>query len=44
MIVASRAQTMGNHVVNGWLRRFGWLATVVMGAAAIVMFATLGKG
>lgn len=43
MIVASRGQTMGNHVVSGWLRRFGWLATVVMGVAAIVMFATLGK-
>lgn len=44
MIVASRKLTMGNHVVGGWLQRFGWLATVVMGAAAIVMFATIGKG
>ncbi len=44
MIVASRAKTMGHHVVSGWLQRFGWLATVVMGVAAIVMFATIGKG
>ena len=43
MIVGSREQTMGKHVVSGWLRGFGWLATLVMGAAAIVMFATLGK-
>lgn len=43
MIVGSREQTMGKHAVSGWLRRFGWLATLVMGAAAIVMFATLGK-
>jgi hypothetical protein len=35
---------MGKHVVSGWLRGFGWLATLVMGVAAVVMFATLGKG
>jgi Mn2+/Fe2+ NRAMP family transporter len=44
MIIGSRKKTMGKHVVGGWLQRFGWLATAVMGVAAIVMFATLGKG
>lgn len=43
MIVAARQKTMGKHVVSGWLQRFGWLATAVMGVAAVVMFATLGK-
>lgn len=43
MIIAARKKTMGNHVVSGWLRRFGWLATAVMGVATVVMFATLGK-
>lgn len=44
MVVSSREKTMGNHMVTGWLRHLGWLATVVMGVAAVVMFATLGKG
>jgi NRAMP (natural resistance-associated macrophage protein)-like metal ion transporter len=44
MIVARRAHTMGNHVVRGWLLALGWIATAVMGIAAVVMFATLGKG
>jgi NRAMP (natural resistance-associated macrophage protein)-like metal ion transporter len=44
MIIARREKTMGNHVIGGWLQRLGWLATAVMGAAAVVMFATLGKG
>jgi len=43
MILAAREKTMGKHVVGGWLRRFGWLATAVMGVAAVVMFATLGQ-
>jgi NRAMP (natural resistance-associated macrophage protein)-like metal ion transporter len=43
MLVARRAKTMGKHVVRGWLLVLGWLATGVMGAAAIAMFATLGK-
>ncbi|GAB2793359.1 NRAMP family divalent metal transporter [Dyella kyungheensis] len=44
MILARREETMGKHVVGGWLQGLGWLATAVMGVAAIVMFATLGKG
>lgn len=43
MIIAARKTTMGRHVVSGWLQRLGWLATAVMGVAAIVMFATLGQ-
>jgi Mn2+/Fe2+ NRAMP family transporter len=43
MIVARRAHAMGNHVVRGWLLVLGWVATAVMGIAAVVMFATLGK-
>lgn len=44
MILARREKTMGKHVIGGWLQGLGWLATGVMGVAAIVMFATLGKG
>jgi len=44
MTVARRQQTMGKHAVRGWLLMGGWIATGVMGVAAIVMFATLGKG
>lgn len=43
MIVARRSKTMGKHVVRGWLWTLGWLATLVMAAAAIVMFITMGK-
>jgi Mn2+/Fe2+ NRAMP family transporter len=43
MIVARRRQAMGEHTVHGALWMLGWLATAVMGVAAIVMFATLGK-
>lgn len=43
MVVARRKRAMGNHVVHGWLLALGWIATIVMGIAAIVMFATLGK-
>ncbi|HKT30324.1 divalent metal cation transporter [Dyella sp.] len=43
MVVVRRKKTMGEHVVRGWLLFWGWLATAVMGVAAVVMFATLGK-
>jgi len=43
MLVARRKQVMGEHVVRGWLLALGWLATLIMGVAAIVMLATLGK-
>jgi len=42
MIVARRRAAMGEHTVKGTLWIFGWLATGIMGMAAIVMFATLG--
>lgn len=44
MLVARRQSAMGGHVVRGWLLVLGWLATVVMGVAAMVMFASFGKG
>ncbi|WP_201312956.1 Nramp family divalent metal transporter [Dyella sp. EPa41] len=44
MIVSRRRQAMGQQVVRGWLLVLGWLATAVMAIAAIVMFATMGKG
>jgi NRAMP (natural resistance-associated macrophage protein)-like metal ion transporter len=44
MIVSRRRQAMGRQVVSGWLLVLGWLAAAVMAVAAIVMFATMGKG
>lgn len=44
MLVARRTQAMGRQVVRGWLLWLGWLATLVMAAAAVFMFASLGKG
>jgi NRAMP (natural resistance-associated macrophage protein)-like metal ion transporter len=44
MIASRRQQTMGKHIVRGWLLVVGWIATAVMAIAAIVMLATLGKG
>ncbi|RAO76189.1 Nramp family divalent metal transporter [Dyella jiangningensis] len=44
MLVGRRRKAMGEQVVRGWLLVLGWLATAVMGIAAIVMFATMGKG
>lgn len=44
MVIAQRPQTMGTLVLGPGLRMLGWAATLVMGIAAIVMFATMGKG
>jgi NRAMP (natural resistance-associated macrophage protein)-like metal ion transporter len=44
MIIARRPKTMGNHTVGGALYAWGWLATLVMGVAAVAMFSMLGKG
>ena len=41
MIVASRARQMGKFVASPVQRMFGWLTTIMMGAAAIAMFATM---
>jgi Mn2+/Fe2+ NRAMP family transporter len=41
MIVASRARQMGKFVASPVQRLFGWLTTLMMGAAAVAMFATM---
>ncbi len=43
MFLASRRKVMGKFSISFRLRCLGWLATVVMAAAAVVMFATWGK-
>ena len=40
MLMACRRQVMGEFTLSPWLRTFGWLATIVMAAAAAGMFAT----
>lgn len=44
MIIANRPKTMGKHGIGRGLKIVGWLATLVMLIAAVVMFATMGKG
>lgn len=44
MVIAGRSKTMGNHCPGRGLTILGWVATVVMLAAAVVMFATMGSG
>jgi Mn2+/Fe2+ NRAMP family transporter len=34
---------MGKFVLPPWLQVLGWIATLVMAAAAVVMFATWGR-
>lgn len=43
MLMSSNKKIMGQFVVVGWLRWLAWAATVVMAAAAIIMFITWGK-
>ena len=43
MVMASRGPTMGHFKIGRGLKAVGWLATVVMGAAAIGMFATMNS-
>jgi Mn2+/Fe2+ NRAMP family transporter len=40
MFISSNKNIMGKFTVKGVLRSVGWLATGVMGAAAIVMIVT----
>lgn len=40
MLLATRTDTMGEHVIGRRLRWLGWLATTVMAATVIAMFAT----
>jgi Mn2+/Fe2+ NRAMP family transporter len=43
MLLASHKTAMGEFCVHRGLRMVGWLATAVMGAAAVGMFATMGS-
>jgi Mn2+/Fe2+ NRAMP family transporter len=43
MFTASRKKVMGEFALTKRLAVLGWLATVVMGAAAVGMFATWGS-
>ncbi len=40
MLLASRKQTMGRHVIGPRLKWLGWLATGVMGATVVAMLVT----
>ncbi len=40
MHMASRRKVMGEFALKSWLKALGWIATVVMAAAAVGMFAT----
>ena len=42
MVVVSRHKVMGRFTGSGPLLLFGWIATAVMAAAAIAMFASIG--
>jgi len=41
MLLASRASTMGAHVIGARLRRLGWVATMVMALTVLAMWVTL---
>jgi len=43
MIMASNPKIMGQFVIPRVLKIVGWIATVLMAIAAVVMFATMGK-
>jgi NRAMP (natural resistance-associated macrophage protein)-like metal ion transporter len=43
MLMASRRRVMGQFTLTPWLTTLGWLASAVMAAAAIGMFATWGS-
>lgn len=43
ILLSNNKDAMGEFCVKGWIRWLSWLATLIMGAAAIVMFATMGK-
>jgi NRAMP (natural resistance-associated macrophage protein)-like metal ion transporter len=42
MHMASRRDVMGEFALRAWLKVLGWIATAVMAAAAVGMFATWG--
>jgi len=41
MLLASRSDVMGTHVIGKRLRALGWLATAVMGTTVLLLFATM---
>jgi Mn2+/Fe2+ NRAMP family transporter len=41
MLLASRRDTMGEHVIDARLHRLGWFATVAMAATVLAMLVTL---
>src|ERR1700761_820286 len=43
LLLSHNKDAMGDYQVKGWVRWLSWLATAIMGVAAIVMFATMGK-
>ncbi len=43
MLLGTNPRIMGTFVLPSWLKILGWIATFVMAAAAILMFATWGK-
>lgn len=43
MIFSMSLRDMGKFVLPLWLQALGWIATLVMAAAAVVMFATWGR-
>ena len=43
MLMGSRRAVMGQFTLKPLLRTLGWLATLVMAAAAVGMFATWGN-
>ena len=43
MLLASRTAVMGRFTLTGPLKVVGWVATLVMAAAAVGMFATMGS-
>lgn len=43
MYLATRHKVMGKFVIPTWLKLLGWLATLVMAAAAVIMFVTWRK-
>lgn len=44
MLVSNNRGIMGERINNRWTNLAGWIATVLMGGAAIVLLATWGKG
>ena len=43
MLLASRADIMGSHVIGPRLRWLGWIATAAMAATVIAMFTTIRR-